>query len=127
MYILTKAEKRVLESLPNFQTEDGRNMIGKKKYDLRVMGKTVCPRSFSRLYNISYNILLELGKDLTLPPRVSLHVIIPFLLFRPLQKEKEAEKKSRVIAFLQYLVEHYSEPMVSYPDSYRRYYIIWEA
>jgi hypothetical protein len=60
-------EQRVVEALPNFSEVSGQHVIAMKKYTLKVHGKTICPRTFARLHNISYGILLNLAKTSSNP------------------------------------------------------------
>jgi hypothetical protein len=59
----------VIDVLSNLASVNGIHTIKGQKYNLKVHGKTVCPRAFAALYGISINTLNNLSQsDAPLPP-----------------------------------------------------------
>lgn len=94
----------------------GVSKIGGKQFRLKLYGMTVCPVAFSRLHHCSVNTLRS--------------IVTEYLNFDIHEVEedeedivdgyKELTKKDRVTAFLNFLSEILSEPMLGYPEDYRR-------
>lgn len=61
--INTTEQRCISEALPNLRTEVGSHILASEKYNLKVLGKTVCPKAFAILQNVSYNKLLEIAKS----------------------------------------------------------------
>lgn len=97
--------------------EEGSNIIGGTRFSLKVCGKTICPNSFVLLFGISYGKLLSLVSDINISTT-------------PLEDDESLEadltddvsQQDRIRAFLKFLFDSdiYSEPMVGYPESFRR-------
>jgi hypothetical protein len=98
--------------------EDGSNVIGGTRFSLKVCGKTICPQSFLLLFGISYAKLVNLVTDITSIPvedaddSDSLDEVPTDNIYQ----------QDRIRAFLKLLFDSdiYSEPMVGYPESFRR-------
>ncbi len=96
--------------------EEGVNVIGGTRFSLKVCGKSICPHSFVLLFGISYGKLVNLVVDINTS--------------RPLVDDESLEEdftddltqQDRIRAFLKFLFDSdvYSEPMVGYPESFRR-------
>lgn len=97
--------------------EEGSNVIGGTRFTLKVCGKSICPHSFVLLFGISYGKLVNLVSDNRITSA-------------PLEDDSEEEEdladnvsqKDRICVFLKFLFDSdiYSEPMVGYPETFRR-------
>jgi len=93
-YVATK------ERLINCRSQTGGHQINRLKYDLKLSGKTVCPKAFSRLNCVSDNKLRSLCSDM-----VSEREYVDELLVQP-----RILKNEKILSFLQYLSYEYGEP-----------------
>ena len=53
-------EKLLAEILQNSENVNGLFEINNKKFDLRVTGKTTCPKAFAALYGVSLNTICNI-------------------------------------------------------------------
>lgn len=97
--------------------EEGTNFIGGTRFSLKICGKTICPHSFILLFGISFAKLVNLVTDITSST--------------PVEEDDESLEEDitdnlcqqdRIRTFLKFFFDSdvYSEPMVGYPESFRR-------
>jgi hypothetical protein len=85
---------------------DGCSKILNKTFNLKAYGKSVCPKAFAMCCCISYETLQNCVQNLDTPNT------LPDEEKQTPRMNDEPTKRERIITFLEYLKEKYSEPMV---------------
>jgi hypothetical protein len=109
------------------------NKINTVSFNLKIMGKTVCPTSFVFLNGVSYKKCAQLVQNFIVEKTNNLKDFLNDELemtnfpevSNNLQLESSSSQvtiKSRIISFLQFIYESeiFTEPMVGFPESHKR-------